>query len=131
MGTTAAITSVALGASAIEKHFTLSRLDKGPDSDFSIEPPELISLVNSTKNAWLSLGNADFSRPESEHSSLAFRRSLYFVRDLKSGDTITPNDIRRIRPGFGLSPKFYDEVIGKKTKNDVNFGDPVNFDSFY
>jgi len=131
MGTTAAITSVALGASAIEKHFTLSRLDKGPDSDFSIEPPELISLVNSTKNAWLSLGNADFSRPESENSSLAFRRSLYFVRDLKSGDTITPNDIRRIRPGFGLSPKFYDEVIGKKTKNDVNFGDPVNFDSFY
>ena len=128
LGSTAAITSVALGASAIEKHFTLSRNEKGPDSDFSIEPRELAELVKATKDAWLSLGSGDFSRAESERSSLAFRRSIYFVRDLKAGQIITPEDIRRIRPGFGLPPKFYDDVVGKKVNIDVTIGDPVSFE---
>jgi N-acetylneuraminate synthase len=131
LGTTAAIASVALGASAIEKHFTLSRNDKGPDSEFSIEPNELVELVNGTKDAWLSLGNGDFSRAESERSSLAFRRSIYFVRDLKAGQIITSEDIRRIRPGFGLPPKFYDDIIGKKVSIDVTIGEPVSFEKIY
>ena len=131
LGTTAAITSVALGASAIEKHFTLSRNDKGPDSQFSIEPKELVELVNGTKDAWLSLGKGDFSRAESERSSLAFRRSIYFVRDLKAGQIITSEDIRRIRPGFGLPPKFYDDIIGKKVSIDVTIGEPVSFEKIY
>jgi pseudaminic acid synthase len=128
LGITAAIASVPLGACAIEKHFTLSRSEKGPDSDFSIEPSELTALVNGTKEAWLSLGNEDFSRPSTEKSSLAFRRSIYFVRDLKAGQIITNNDIRRIRPGFGLPPKYFEEVIGRRTKQDVSFGDPLSFD---
>jgi pseudaminic acid synthase len=130
-GTTAAIASVALGASAIEKHFTLSRNEKGPDSEFSIEPKELVELVNGTKDAWLSLGNGDFSRAESERSSLAFRRSIYFVRDLKAGQVITSEDIRRIRPGFGLPPKFYADIIGKKVSVDVTIGEPVSFEKIY
>jgi N-acetylneuraminate synthase len=131
LGTTSAIASVALGASAIEKHFTLSRNEKGPDSEFSIEPKELVELVNGTKDAWLSLGNGDFSRAESERSSLAFRRSIYFVRDLKAGQIITSEDIRRIRPGFGLPPKFYDDIIGKKVSIDVTIGEPVSFEKIY
>ena len=131
LGTTAAITSVALGASAIEKHFTLSRNDKGPDSEFSIEPKELAELVNGTKDAWLSLGHGDFSRAESERSSLAFRRSIYFVRDLKAGQIITSEDVKRIRPGFGLPPKFYDDIVGKKVSIDVTIGEPVSFEKIY
>jgi len=129
LGATAAISAVALGASAIEKHFTLNRKDKGPDSEFSIEPSELINLVTSTKDAWLSLGCGDFTRPSAEQSSLAFRRSIYFIRDLKAGQSITDNDIRRIRPGFGIPPKFYDEILGRKVKTNVSFGDPVSFEN--
>lgn len=129
LGATAAISAVALGASAIEKHFTLDRKDKGPDSEFSVEPSELINLVSSTKDAWLSLGCGDFTRPYAEQQSLAFRRSIYFVRDLKAGQLITDDDIRRIRPGFGVPPKFYDELLGRKVKTNVSFGDPVSFEN--
>lgn len=125
LGSTAAITAIALGASAIEKHMTLSRAEKGPDSEFSIEPDELKLLVNGTKDAWLSLGNGDFSRPDMETASLAFRRSIYFVQNMKAGDVITSSDIRRIRPGFGLPPSYYDELIGGKINSDVSMGDPV------
>jgi pseudaminic acid synthase len=128
LGTTAAIASVALGATAIEKHFTLSRKEKGPDSEFSIEPSELRSLVQTTRDAWLSLGSDSFSRPSSESASLAFRRSIYFIESLKAGQEITAKTIKRIRPGFGLPPKFYDQIIGKRVKRDVRFGDPVSFD---
>ncbi|CAN1514333.1 SpsE Sialic acid synthase [Methylophilaceae bacterium] len=133
LGTTAAITSIALGASVIEKHFTLDKGEKGPDSDFSIEPHDLIFLVKNTREAWLALGKKEFIRPNGEFSSLAFRRSIYFVRNLKAGHKLTSEDIRRIRPGFGLPPKYYDKIIGRKIKRDVNFGDPVTFndiDSF-
>lgn len=128
LGITAAITSIALGACAIEKHFTLSRNEKGPDSEFSIEPLELKALVEGTKDAWLSLGNENFSRPTAESSNFAFRRSIYFVRDLKAGEIITTKDIRRIRPGFGLPPKFFEEILGRRTKYDVSSGEAVSFE---
>jgi pseudaminic acid synthase len=128
IGITAAVTSIALGASMIEKHFTLSRGDKGPDSDFSIEPDELALLVENTRDAWRSLGSGDFSRPNIEASNFVFRRSIYFVRNLKAGQQITPDDIRRIRPGNGLPSKYFEELIDKVVKKDVFFGDPVSFD---
>ena len=128
IGITAAVASIALGASMVEKHFTLSREDKGPDSDFSIEPDELALLVENTRGAWLSLGISDYSRPSIETSNLVFRRSIYFVRNLKAGQQITPDDIRRIRPGNGLPSKFFEELIGKVVKKDMFLGDPVSID---
>jgi len=129
IGNLAATTAVALGASAIEKHFTINRADKGPDSDFSIEPSELKGLVKEVKDTWLSLGKNELIRPEAENSSKVFRRSLYFVSDLKAGSIIKPEDVRRIRPGFGLSPKFYDNIIGAVTTMDVKRGQAVTWDA--
>jgi pseudaminic acid synthase len=128
IGNAAAIASIALGATAIEKHFTLSRKEKGPDSDFSMEPHELRSLVRDTRDAWLSLGCEGFERPRSEAGSKVFRRSIYFVSDLKAGDRIGVSDIRRIRPGFGLPPKYFQELVGKTLAQDVNRGQPVSWD---
>jgi len=128
LGTAAAIASIALGASVIEKHFTLSRNEKGPDSEFSIEPNELKDLVNYTKDAWNALGNENFSRPEVEIDSKKFRRSLYFVSDIKSGEKIKSTDIRRIRPGFGIPPKHFDEIIGKTVTKDVSRGEAVRWE---
>jgi pseudaminic acid synthase len=119
LGTTAAVTAVALGACVIEKHFTLSRHDKGPDSEFSLEPDELRRLVTETKEAWLSLGKGGFERQPAEAANLVFRRSLYFVRDLPAGHVIGPGDIRRIRPGYGLPPKLYDSLMGRRLVEDV------------
>ena len=119
LGTTASITAVALGACVIEKHFTLSRHDKGPDSEFSLEPHELRRLVTDTKDAWLSLGKAGFERQPAEAANRVFRRSLYFVRDLPAGHVIGPGDIRRIRPGYGLPPKLYDSLMGRRLVEDV------------
>jgi len=127
VGNLAATTAIALGATAIEKHFTINRADKGPDSDFSIEPKELKGLVNEVKDAWLSLGKDELIRPEVENNSKVFRRSLYFVRDLKAGSIIRPEDVRRIRPGYGLPPKFYDKVIGAVTTVDIKCGQAVNW----
>ena len=128
MGNTVALVSVALGATAIEKHFTLSRNEKGPDSEFSMEPDELASLVKDTSDAWLSLGKGGFSRPSAEDGSLIFRRSIYFVKDLQKGQVITESDIRRIRPGFGLPPKHFDEIVGQTVRQNVQRGDPVRWD---
>ena len=128
LNNTAAIASVALGAVAIEKHFTLDRGEKGPDSDFSIEPKELKNLKDQTKDCWEALGNNNLSRPNIENKNKAFRRSLYFIKDLKQGDLITENDIRRIRPGFGLPPKMLSKVLGKRTKVDVKKGDRVSWE---
>ncbi len=129
-GTTASVAAIALGAKIIEKHFTLSRSDKGPDSDFSIEPDELIKLCKDTKNAWLSLGKASFSRQKAEKANKIFRRSLYFVKNLQIGHVISSEDIRRIRPGWGLAPKYFDQVVGKTTTKEVSKGQPVKFDDF-
>lgn len=128
IGNTAAITAVALGACAIEKHFTISRNDKGPDSEFSAEPNELKELVNATRDAWSALGSKSFTRPSAESDSKVFRRSIYFVSDIKSGDKIKSTDIRRIRPGFGLPPKYFDTVIGKTVIKDVERGEAVTWE---
>jgi pseudaminic acid synthase len=128
LGTTASVAAVALGACVIEKHFTLSRADKGPDSEFSIEPDELQQLCEETYDAWRALGVVGYVRQPSETSSRVFRRSIYFVRDLPGGSIVGPEDIRRIRPGMGLAPKYYDELLGKKLKVAVRRGTPASWD---
>jgi sialic acid synthase SpsE len=128
MGTTASVTSIALGACLIEKHFTLSRADKGPDSEFSIESADLVRLATETKEAWQALGNAGFERQSAEAGSKVFRRSLYFVRDLSAGHLITSEDIRRIRPGMGLAPKYLEQVLGKRLSRDVPRGAALSWD---
>jgi pseudaminic acid synthase len=128
LGTTASVAAVALGACLIEKHFTLSRQDKGPDSEFSIESDELKRLCQDTRDAWLALGNAGFERQKSEEASKCFRRSLYFVKDMRAGQAITDADIRRIRPGYGIAPKYFDEVIGRTVKSDIARGTALQWD---
>ncbi len=127
---TTAITSVALGASIIEKHFTLDRNGGGPDDSFSLEPKDLVALCRNSKIAWQALGEVDYGRKASEQGNVKFRRSLYFVKDLKAGDIITEDAIRSVRPGFGLAPKFYDEVIGKVVVGDITKNTPVNLVNF-
>lgn len=127
IGNTAAITATGLGASAIEKHFTLSRDEKGPDSEFSIEPDELKDLILQVNDAWSGLGVCSYKRPEVEQSISAFRRSIYFVKDLKSGHILTKNDIRRIRPGHGLPPKHFDDLLGLRLSEDVYRGQPAKW----
>jgi len=125
MGTTASVAAVALGACVIEKHFTLSRADKGPDSEFSLEPVDLERLCADTRDAWFALGRPGFKRQEAEEGSKVFRRSLFFVRDLPAGHVIRPDDIRRIRPGMGLAPKFFDAVVGRRVVKNTSAGTPV------
>jgi pseudaminic acid synthase len=128
VGNIAAISSIPLGACAIEKHFTLSRKDKGPDSEFSMEPGELKTLARDTKDAWASLGISGFSRPRIESANKVFRRSIYFISDMKAGDRITENDIKRIRPGFGIPPKYFNSLIGRRVTLDIKRGDAVTWD---
>jgi pseudaminic acid synthase len=130
LGTTASVAAVALGACVIEKHFTLSRADKGPDSEFSIEPDELKRLCQETHDAWQALGQVSYDRQPAEAESKVFRRSIYFVRDLPAGAVIGPEDIRRIRPGMGLAPKYYDDLLGKRLKADVQRGTATRWDLF-
>ncbi|CAM0814862.1 pseudaminic acid synthase [Acinetobacter baumannii] len=125
---TTAITSVALGACLIEKHFTLDRNGGGPDDSFSLEPIELQHLCQSAKTAWQALGRVDYGRKSSEQGNVKFRRSLYFVKDLKAGDVIDESSIRSVRPGFGLPPKFYDELIGKRVNQDISKNIATSFD---
>lgn len=122
---TTAITSVALGASIIEKHFTLNRNGGGPDDSFSLEPAELAALSRDSKTAWAALGEVDYGRKSSEEGNVKFRRSLYFVKDMKTGDIITPDCVRSVRPGFGLAPKFLEKIIGKKISIDIGKNMPV------
>jgi len=116
---TTAITSVALGASIIEKHFTLDRSTGGPDDSFSLEPPELAQLCQGVRAAWESLGTVDYGLKASEQGNVKFRRSLYFVKDMQAGEVISEESVRSVRPGFGLSPKFYDSLIGRTLNKDV------------
>jgi pseudaminic acid synthase len=125
LGNATAITSIALGARIVEKHITLDRNGGGPDDAFSLEPPELASLCRDTRTAWSSLGKVDYSRKSSEETNIKFRRSLYFVKDLKAGDEITREAIRSVRPGYGLPPKQFDYIIGQKTKIAVKANTPV------
>jgi len=122
---TTAITSVALGASIIEKHFTLNRRGGGPDDSFSLEPIELEALCRCSKIAWAALGKVDYGRKSSEQDNAKFRRSLYFVKDLKAGDVIGADAVRSVRPGFGLAPKHFEKLIGKILVRDVCKNSPV------
>lgn len=116
---TTAIASVVLGASIIEKHFTLDRSGGGPDDSFSLEPAELAALCRDSKTAWAALGQVDYGRKSSEQGNAQFRRSLYFVRDLKEGEIITADAVRSVRPGFGLPPKSLEMIIGRQVEKDI------------
>lgn len=116
---TTAIASVVLGASIIEKHFTLDRNGGGPDDSFSLEPAELKALCDGARTAWSALGCVNYGRKSSEQGNVKFRRSLYFVKDLKAGDIITEDAIRSVRPGFGLPPKMFNQIVGKVVIRDV------------
>ena len=122
---TTAITSVAMGASIIEKHFTLNRNGGGPDDSFSLESDELAALCTDSKTAWASLGKVDYGRKSSEEGNVKFRRSLYFVKDLKAGEVITLDAVRSVRPGFGLPPKYLNQIIGRVLLKDVVANCPV------
>jgi len=126
---TTAIAAVALGAVMVEKHVTLDRNGGGPDDSFSLEEDGLRELCSSTKTAWQSLGKVNYERTEAEKGNVKFRRSLYYVRTLKEGDVITENDIRSVRPGFGLPPKYYDKLIGTKVAMSVEKNSPVTSES--
>lgn len=126
---TTAIASVALGAAIIEKHFTLDRNGGGPDDSFSLEPPELAALCRGARTAWEALGGVDYGRKSSEQGNVRFRRSLYFVKDLQRGELITADAVRSVRPGFGLAPKYLEQVIGKTLTRDVKHAEPVSADA--
>lgn len=128
LGIGAAVASVALGATVIEKHFTLSRAEGGVDATFSLEPAEMAQLVRECRTAALALGTVSYERAEQEQKSLQFRRSLYVVEDMKAGDVFTEKNLRRIRPGMGLSPKYYDALLGRCVKCDVKRGTPLSWD---
>ncbi len=128
MGVGVSVASVALGATVIEKHFTLNRADGGVDSSFSMEPGEMVQLVVETERAWQSLGQVSYGITEAEKPSLLFRRSIYITQDLKSGDALTRENLRCIRPGMGLPPKYYEMLLGRKVNKDVKRGDPMGWD---
>ncbi|RUO30008.1 pseudaminic acid synthase [Aliidiomarina sedimenti] len=126
---TTAITSVALGAAIIEKHFTLNRAGGGPDDSFSLEPAELKALCHDSKTAWSALGKVDYGRKSSEQGNAQFRRSLYFVKDMKAGDVITEDCVRSVRPGYGLAPKEIKSILNKRLARDINKYEPVSTES--
>ncbi|WP_395502172.1 pseudaminic acid synthase [Ectopseudomonas mendocina] len=125
---TTAIASVVMGASIIEKHFTLDRSGGGPDDSFSLEPGELAALCRDSKIAWSALGCVDYGRKSSEQGNIQFRRSLYFVSECQAGEVVTAEMIRSVRPGYGLPPKFMEAVIGRRLRVDVKYGTPVSYE---
>jgi N-acetylneuraminate synthase len=127
MGIGVSVASVALGATVIEKHFTLSRADGGVDSSFSMEPAEMAQLVVETERAWQALGQVSYGTTEAERKSLQYRRSLYVVKDLKAGDVLTCDNVRAIRPGLGLPPKFMEQILGMTVKQTVKRGDALKW----
>jgi pseudaminic acid synthase len=128
MGIGVSVAAVALGATVIEKHFTIRRADGGVDSTFSLEPIELKHLVSETERAWQSIGNVSYGPTEEERTSLIFRRSLYIVMDMKAGEVFTQGNVRAIRPGYGLPPKFIDVLLRKCVNMDVKRGTPLSWD---
>jgi len=128
IGNVVAISSVTLGAAIIEKHFTLNRKNKGLDDSFSTEPEEFKLLCEDVENAWKSIGYENFEKSECEKENLKYRKSLYFVVDLNPGDVITEKSIRSVRPGYGLKPKFFNDVIGKRVKEQIKKFTPVRFE---
>lgn len=125
---TIAISSIALGASIIEKHVTLDRNRGGPDDSFSLEELDFKRLCKDAKTAWSSLGKVDYGTKSSELSNIKFRRSLYFIKNIKKGELITAKHVKSIRPGYGLAPKYLEEVIGTTSNRDIEQGSPVKFE---
>lgn len=125
---TTAIASVALGASIIEKHFTLDRSGGGPDDSFSLDPAELADLCNGARTAWGALGQVNYARKSSEQGNAQFRRSLYVTQDIPAGQRITRENVRSVRPGYGLAPKELDVVLDRRVKEDVAFATPLSWD---
>lgn len=128
LGTGVAVAAVALGATVIEKHFTLNRADGGVDSAFSMEPAEMKELVEETKRAWQAIGKITYGPTEKEKASLKFRRSIYVAKDIKVGETFTEENIRIVRPGYGLEPKYYPTLLNKVAKKDYTMGTPIKFE---
>lgn len=128
MGVGGAVAAVALGACVVEKHFTLRRAEGGVDSAFSLEPAEFASLVTETRRAWDAMGAVCYGPTMAEKPSLAFRRSLYVVVDVKAGEALTAQSVRAIRPGLGLAPRHYESVIGKTARADIKAGTPLSWD---
>ena len=126
-GTAACVASTVLGGSIIEKHFTISRADGGPDAGFSMEPDEFKRLVDDCKSAWSSLGSVGYGVTESEKGSMRFRRSIYAVRPIEAGQRLTADNIRVIRPGFGLAPKHLSEIIGRTAARDIAYGEALTW----
>jgi N-acetylneuraminate synthase len=125
MGIGVAVASVALGATVIEKHFTLNRSDGGVDSTFSMEPDEMRALVVESQRAWLAMGKINYGPMQNEMKSLEYRRSLYVVQDVKAGAVFSPENVRAIRPGHGLPPKYLSTIIGHRVAIDVKRGTPM------
>ena len=125
---TTAIAAVALGACIVEKHFTLDRSRGGPDDSFSLEPTELTALCRDTKTAWQAMGQVNYALKSSEQDNIKFRRSLYFVKDMQVGEIIDDTCIRSVRPGYGLPPKYFDSLIGKRVAQSVSFGRAVTWE---
>jgi pseudaminic acid synthase len=123
-----AVASVALGACLIEKHVTLDRNGGGPDDSFSLEPKELEALCKDTKTAWQAMGQVNYERTDVEKGNVKFRRSLYVVKDIKEGEVLTADNVRSIRPGFGLAPKHYDAVLGRKANQNIARGTALQFE---
>lgn len=127
MGTGVAVAAVAHGATVVEKHFTLSRADGGVDSAFSLEPAELAALVTETERAWRGLGTVSYGPTEAEKKSLLHRRSLYVAKDMKAGDVFTAENLRVVRPGEGLHPRYYERLLGRRISCDARRGTPVSW----
>lgn len=128
LGTAVSVAAVALGACFIEKHFTLARDDGGPDAAFSLEPDELARLASDCRTAWAALGAAGYDRKSSESAVGDLRRSLYAVADINAGETLTEENVRSIRPGFGLAPKYFDEILGRRAGRPISRGTPLSFE---
>jgi pseudaminic acid synthase len=126
LGTTVPVAAVAMGATVIEKHFTLSRNDEGPDSTFSLEPAEFREMVDAIRIVEQALGEVKYQRSEKEEASVVFRRSLYAVADIAEGEPLTSENVRSIRPGHGLKPKFLKSLLGKKAARAIERGTPIS-----
>ena len=127
LGQTASVTAVALGANIIEKHFTLRRADGGPDYAFSLEPDEMKQLVTEIRNVERAIGKITYTPDKRESENIVFRRSLFVAQNMKKGERFTDENIRCIRPGYGLLPKFYKRILGKKAAADIAYATPLSW----
>jgi pseudaminic acid synthase len=128
MGATVPIVATSMGAKIIEKHFILDRSIGGPDASFSMNEVEFTEMVNAVREAEKAIGKVDYHLTDKQKSGKAFSRSLYVVKDMKAGDVITEENVRSIRPGYGLHPKYYAQILGKKVNTDLEKGDPIRLD---